>query len=210
MAPKHPFGEALELAELLKPAWATISDGIRESGVPTCEGEPDPTPALDPEPKPADIGRAAELENEVNRLRRELAKRDKDARDADDERKKEEGRWKEVAEENERKANEATEKLTAYERQQRVTEAAAKLNFRDPADAHRFLDGETMDDPRLVTSALERLSKDKQYLIAEPAPAGPGLKKVLKDGESVTPSDADDIEPGLPRLEAAYAESSST
>lgn len=36
-----PFDDVRELAELLRPAWATISDGIRASGVPTCEGDDD-------------------------------------------------------------------------------------------------------------------------------------------------------------------------
>jgi hypothetical protein len=41
MAPQDPLDDILELVALARPAWAQISDGIRASGVPTCEGDDD-------------------------------------------------------------------------------------------------------------------------------------------------------------------------
>lgn len=167
--------------------------------------EPDPDSTPDP-PKPDTSG----LENEVHRLRRLLAKHEKDAKDAEDKRKAEEGKWQQLAEERERERDGARSELTKFQREQRVTEAAKKLNFRDPSDAHRFLDSDAMDDDKLLKPALEQLAKDRRYLIADEPPPQPGLKRVLKDGEpNGNKPTGDDMDPGLPRLEAAYAENSS-
>lgn len=56
MAPQHPDGrtaihpDALELADILRDSWPTISADLLASGVPLNEGDPDP----DPDPDPAD------------------------------------------------------------------------------------------------------------------------------------------------------------
>jgi chromosome segregation ATPase len=126
------------------------------------------------------------LTDELNRLKRERADANKKAKDAEKAAKAaaakqaaEDGDWKSLAEERElelaaavKAAEEAQNTLVAYQRQKVVTEAASALDFRDPQDAHRFLNIEDQADPKLVEAALKRLKKDKPYLIAEPRRTG--------------------------------------
>lgn len=170
---------------------------------------PDPGPVDDPtpDPKPDTSG----LEGEVHRLRRLLAKHEKDAKDAEDKRKAEEGKWQQLAEERERERDAARSELTKFQREQRVAAEAAKVGFRDPNIAHRFLDEAAMDDPKLLETAFKDLRKQSGYLFAEQPPDPPGLRKVLKDGEpnGDKPGDVPDDASPMVRLEAAYAENSS-
>lgn len=126
------------------------------------------------------------LTDELNRLKRERADANKKAKDAEKAAKAaaakqaaEDGDWKSLAEERElelaaavKAAEEAQNSLTAYERQRVVMDAASALDFRDPQDAHRFLNVEDQADPKLVEAALKRLKKDKPYLISEPRRTG--------------------------------------
>lgn len=126
------------------------------------------------------------LTDELNRLKRERADTNKKAKDAEkaakaaaEKQKQQDGDWQSLAEEREKEAaearteaDEAKAALVAYQRQKVVMEAASALDFRDPQDAHRFLNVEDQADPKLVEAALKRLKKDKPYLISEPRRTG--------------------------------------
>lgn len=90
MAITTVLDDVLELADLLKPAWAHISDGIPEWH-PRCEDpdpdpdpspdpdpDPDPDPQPDPDPKPEDWkAHSRKHERDAKRLRKELDERDR-------------------------------------------------------------------------------------------------------------------------------------
>jgi len=172
----------------------------------TPPAEPKDTPTQLP---PNDSPATSELEAEVHRLRRAIAKTEKESREADEARKKEQGRWQELAEENQRKAESAELKLAELDARQRVVEIAKALKFRDPQDAYLQLGGDIPDDEKSLRSRLDGVAKDKKYLLEDAQPPTPGLHKVVHDGKEINPGEEqDDTQPGLERLVAAYGENS--
>jgi hypothetical protein len=163
MATKDPLGDILELADLFRPAWDEISDGI-PAWHPRAEGDPDPDPDPDsdpdPDPDPAGGGdidwksMARKHEREAKKARKqaeEAAARLKEREDAD---KSEHEKAIEQARDEARK-----EALTQAEKDRRadrleiaVTRLAAKgitvgdgddkktLKFADPEDAQVFIE----------------------------------------------------------------------
>jgi hypothetical protein len=108
----------------------------------------------------------AALRAENNRLKRAAADAAKAARKAEADKAKASGDHEKRAEEAERRAEEAEQKLTRAERTSRVTAAAQRLGFKYPADAHRFLEPEEMDDDASVEAALKALKREKGDLFA--------------------------------------------
>jgi hypothetical protein len=144
----HP--DALELAALLRPAWADIDAGLRASGVllnegdPEPEPEPEPTPDPEPEPEPEPVdwkaqSRKHEREAKKARTEREaLAAKLKEREDAD---KTEQERAVENARE-EAAAAAKTETSQAFRDKLLKAEVRAQAagKFANPALAVKLLD----------------------------------------------------------------------
>lgn len=150
--------------------------------------DPDQSPPVDPpkvdpaDPDPADPDddsevkiSAKELErikNENARLNREQRKREKDEKDAKTKKAQEEGKHEELAseaqaekDEAEKERDEARKETDDLKREIRTRDAATLLNFRDPADAMRFLTAEDTETDESVNKALKKLGEAKPYLL---------------------------------------------
>jgi len=112
------------------------------------------------------------LRREAAEARRATKKAKADADKAEQEKAKASGDFQKLAEENQRRADEAEKRLAARDRQDRVTSQATRLGFRDPTDAHRFLDDEDTEDEQAVKRALEAVKRDKPYLIGPKGRSG--------------------------------------
>lgn len=117
--------------------------------------------------------------NELARLRRIAKEADEAKKKADEEKaaadrkkKQEEGRWQELVNEAEKGKTEAEKErdaakaeLVDYKFQVAVNRVADRLNFKDPSDAHKFLDNVDKDaDEKTLEHELGKVLKAKPYL----------------------------------------------
>lgn len=127
--------------------------------------------------------------SELQRLRRIAREKDEADRKRKDEqekelqkKKKEEGRWQELLGEESEKTRKAegerdtaVAELQSFKRRILVESVAKRLGWREPADAHLYLDAEDMDDEALAEAALKRVAKKKEFLVnPKKATGGPG------------------------------------
>lgn len=189
----HP--DALELADLLRPAWAPMSAALRASGLPLNEGEPDPKPDAKPDP-PKETERTVPL-SEVQAERRK--RQDLEQRLAALETEREETRRagmsaSERAADELKAARERAAKLEADLAKERtqiarervrslVRDAAQAKGFHDPSDAVALVEDfssiETAEDAR---EAVVRLADKRPHLVAKKAAKTDDLREVLEDG----------------------------
>lgn len=147
--PVHP--DALELAELLRPGWSVISAGIRDSGVPTCEGDAADADDDDAPESSADAGADAPA-----------ASADDDAPIKADDPWQEKARKHERDLKKERRAREKLEKELAQHAEASKSEQEKALDQarREAADAARSEVTKELRTERL-TSAFARLAAAK-------------------------------------------------
>lgn len=124
--------------------------------------------------------------SEVQRLKRIAADADKEKKKVEDQKKAEErrkkadeGRWQEILDEekeNTTKAiqerDEAISELTQFKREILVTKVANRLAFRDPSDAHLYLQADDMDDEKVTERMLQKVLREKPYLKSDRRPTG--------------------------------------
>lgn len=130
--------------------------------------EPKAVVPVTPEPKGSD-GQSAEVRDEINRLKREIAKRDKADRQAEEQRAKDEGNYKQLAEEREARAVAAEEALKTERRNSRAMSLATELKFQSPEIAIRLISSDDLDDDKAARAAFKSLADDHPYLLAEPS-----------------------------------------
>lgn len=159
-----------------------VFDGGVAGGPPP---DPNPDPNPDPEP-PAPPAPDAERDRAFAELRRRAEAAEKAAKDAADqlaerERKEaeEQGRWKDLAEQEKARADQLAASMAAQEQDRSVEAAARAQRFRDPDIAKHLLPA-TVDrnDPDAVNAALERVAQERPHLIdagtSPPAPPSGG------------------------------------
>lgn len=103
---------------------------------------------------------------EVDKLRRAVEKAEQRAKDL------------------EQKAAENEQRATNLERSGWVRSEATKLGFTDPEDAVAFVSLGDIEDQARASKAVADLAKRKAHLIAKKDDAGPGLSKILENGEA--------------------------
>lgn len=185
---------ALELADLLRPAWADISEGLRASGVPVCEGEPDPEPDPKPDPEPDPDPKPDEPEDWKAHSRRHEREAKKARKDADDLRAKLQEREDADKTDHERAVEDARKEAADAARSEATSTFRTKLlnaevraqaagKFANPALAVKLLDldlDDAFDDEgevkaEVITAAIDEYLESEPYLKADPhngRPAG--------------------------------------
>lgn len=136
--------------------------------------------------------------DELNRLRREAAKRSKKERESKRKQAEESGKWKTLHEETEKERDTAVEErdeakaeLATFKRTLKVSKVAKRLKFNDPDDAHHFLPENAADGTEAeIEKSLRDVLKKKSYL-ADRGSKRKGKPAGGDDDDNHT--DADDI-----------------
>ena len=159
---------------------------------------PAPPPAAAEKPDDAAFARIrrenAALEAEAKRLRDEAAERER--KEAE-----EQGRWKELAEQEKARADRLEADRAAERAKANAAKAAGELKFADPDYALYRLaqDGVSLEDPAAVKAALENLAQSAPSMLQGTAPPPPPPPPP-PSGAPITPGPA---APGGPTLTAA-------
>jgi hypothetical protein len=138
---------------------------------PTPTPTPAPTPAPAPTPTPAPTGDPDRLQaavaaanQENRRLQAEIEKRDR-------EKAEQEGRWKDIAEQERKKREEIEAKQVTADKERMVEKVATRLRFKDTGIALRSIDLDKINDATDEASAermLTEVANQHQYLVNEP------------------------------------------
>jgi hypothetical protein len=125
--------------------------------------------------------------SEVDALRRQLAEANKaqrrieaDQKKAEDERQRQQGHWKQLAEEKDKELTQEREEKARSERERRITKVATRMKFLDPADVIHRVSVEDGQDETLIEAALERIAKASSHLVAKEGPPKPEIGQVLE------------------------------
>jgi hypothetical protein len=125
--------------------------------------------------------------SEVAALRRQLAEANKaqrkieaDQKKAEEERQRQQGHWKQLAEEKDRELTQEREEKARSERERRITRIATRMKFLDPADVIHRVSAEDSQDDTLTEAALERIVKTSGHLVAKEGPPKPEIGQVLE------------------------------
>jgi hypothetical protein len=183
--------DVFELAELLRPSWPELSHEARASGL-VGEGDGDGDGDGDDGDKDDDGdkgGKDADADPKgdkdgddgwsppsrkdwdgVQQQLRETSAELKKVKAAEDTRKRkeaeDEGNFKSLAEQEKERADQAEARAEKVEREARVTRIASRKNFRDPADVMAHLSDEDASEDRKAERAIEKLAKEKPYLVS--------------------------------------------
>ena len=162
---------------------STTPDTTEEVAVDEVDQVEEATPAKEPEVTDDTV---TMTKAEADALRRELAERRRQAKQAEKEaavaerkRLEEEGQYQTLAKQAEERAAAAEARAKELETRQLITQVANRLRFRDAQDAIAHLRDRGIDaeDEAAVEGALNALATEKSYLIDTPA--------VVKTGGSV-------------------------
>lgn len=107
---------------------------------------------------------------ELTSYKKKYEEMTKKQEEAENERLKEQNKWKEIAEKNEQKAKELEQKMNQQSRQMEISSKAAKLGFIDPSDAYLHIGSDVED----LDEALKKLSEEKSYLVKKDGDGGGG------------------------------------
>lgn len=199
---------ALDLAAIQRPSWSAVSAGI-PAWHPRMESDPPADPPKNDPPPENVVGEALRKQQAAEKRAEDLQKRldaleDRDRSDLEKAQRR--------ADQAEQRATELEARLNQVERGGWVRDAAARSDFINPDLAARLVDLSEITDERSAARAVKALADDdstKHLVKAKPDPTpADQLKQVLKDGK--TPPDdpsgtPPEPEPGLGRLQAAYA-----
>jgi hypothetical protein len=167
---------------------------IPEEPVTVVPAEPEPEPVPKVEPTKARKEEMVEVPKaEVDALRRQLAEANKaqrkieaDQKKAEEDRQRQQGHWKELAEEKDRELTQEREEKARSDRERRITRIASRMKFLDPADVIHRISAEDSQDDTLTEAALERVAKASKHLIAKEGPPKPEIGQVLEPAATVT------------------------
>lgn len=210
--------EALELARLLRPAWAGMSSELRSSGVLLNEGDDDEKVELTKQ-EHDDLKKAVatkdrelrdtkkELQGQIDTLKEQI----EDAGDAGEVEKLQRklDKAEERAKAAEEKVSELEGTIESSARERDALEAAGQIGFKDPRDAIRFLDSEDLTSKADAERALERVAREKPYLVNKKQRdvTDPNDRKRDPDdggGDGGKKDDERDVSPGQDRLRRHY------
>lgn len=173
------------------------------------------TPAVEPaEGAPAEKAGArddaafAAMRRQLESANKQLADYEKAQADRERAEAEQRGEWEKLARQAEQRASELEAQIKRQEAHSLILQAATRAGLKNPEDAAAFLHDQIdgIDARDKAERAIQRLVKDRDYLLAPKAPEPSGLQKVLENGTPFegTPPNQPGLGPdGKPDLKAA-------
>lgn len=139
--------------------------------------------------KPLDEAEAKRLRKAVADARVAEREAKRKLKKAEEQKAKDQGKFKDLYEQEKAEREKAEAKAEAAERNGRVEKIAKRLGFQDPSDAHRFLDADVADDA-LIERELKDVLEEKDYLKADRKSSSRPVRTRREGGEKKNPDKA--------------------